>query len=75
MAILGTEPKASVMVLWASIGALIALGHLLLDSLTGAGVYFTRNRIALAHFKYDNLALNLAFIVAGILLVGVSVRH
>jgi hypothetical protein len=54
------------------IGSIIAAGHLLLDGLTEGGVYFTRRRMALAHFRYDNRPLNLGFIAAGIFLVAVS---
>jgi len=51
-----------------ALGVTIAYGHLLLDSLTQAGVYLGRRRIAIAHMSYDNSALNLAFIVSGLLL-------
>jgi hypothetical protein len=47
--------------------------HMLLDSLTERGIYVRRNgewrRFALAHFRYDNPALNLAFILTGLLMV------
>jgi hypothetical protein len=51
---------------WTVAGVLIAMGHLLLDSMTQAGVYYWRNRIALSHFKYDNLALNAGFVLVGL---------
>jgi hypothetical protein len=59
---------------WIIVGAIVAVGHLLLDSLTGAGVYFMRRRIALAHFSYDSQILNLGFIALGICLAVASLR-
>jgi hypothetical protein len=59
-------PELAVLGFWTTMGILIALGHLFLDSMTQAGVYYWRNRMAIAHFKYDNLALNAAFILAGL---------
>lgn len=55
-----------------AIGALIAFSHLLLDSVTQAGVYSLRNRVALAHFSYDNPFLNIGFALIGIGLAVVS---
>ena len=55
--------------LGAGLGVAIAYTHLLLDALTQAGVYLGRRRIAIAHMSYDNPALNLAFIVLGLLLL------
>ena len=54
---------------WVSAGILIAMGHLFLDSMTQAGIYFWRDRIAIAHFRYNNLALNAGFVSAGLLFV------
>jgi hypothetical protein len=56
--------------LGAGLGVTIAYTHLLLDALTQAGVYLGhRRRIAIAHMSYDNPALNLAFVVLGLLLL------
>ena len=71
---LGLTPAVAVIGLWTVTGAIIAYGHLLLDSMTGAGVYFTRRRIALAHFSYDNGLLNLGFILVGLCLAALSLR-
>ncbi len=56
------------MALWSLAGAVIALGHLLLDGLTQAGVYYWKRRMAIAHFSYDNPLLNAGFTVAGVVL-------
>ncbi len=58
--------------LGAGLGVIIAYSHLLLDALTQAGVYLGRRRIAIAHMSYDNPALNLAFIVLGLLLLATA---
>jgi len=58
--------------LGAGLGVTIAYAHLLLDAFTQAGVYLGRRRIAIAHMSYDNTALNLAFIVLGLLLLAVA---
>ncbi|MEM0271477.1 MAG: DUF1286 domain-containing protein [Thermoprotei archaeon] len=51
------------------LGAYASYTHLLLDSLTGGGVYTKRHRrIALAHFKYNNPALNFGVILLSIIL-------
>lgn len=55
--------------LWITMGASIAIGHLLLDSLTQAGVYLWKDRIAIAHFRYNNLVLNAGFIATGLLFI------
>jgi hypothetical protein len=52
----------------AVLGATLAYSHLLLDALTEGGVYLGRRRIALAHLRYNNLALNSAFGAIGVLL-------
>lgn len=57
---------------WTAMGALISAGHLFLDSLTQAGIYSLRRRIAIAHFRYDNLALNLGFSLLGALLLALT---
>jgi len=61
--------------LWTAAGVLIALGHLFLDSLTQAGVYRWRGRIAIAHFKYDNPILNIGFTLAGLGLIILAILH
>jgi hypothetical protein len=58
---------------WVGAGVLIAMGHLFLDSMTQAGVYFWKDRMAIAHFRYNNLALNAGFIAAGLLFVSLAV--
>jgi len=72
--LLELRPLWTVIAFWTTVGAIIAVGHLLLDSLTEAGVFLTRRRIALAHFGYNNQLLNLGFILAGIFLAIVSLR-
>lgn len=47
-------------------GALAACSHLLLDSLTEGGVFFTTKRVALAHFRSRNVLLNGVFVVLGL---------
>lgn len=60
--------ESSQLALWAVAGALIALGHLFLDSLTQAGVYCCKQRIAIAHFSYNNFLLNAGFSLLGLIL-------
>jgi len=67
--ILNLSADSSFELLGAALGVTMAYSHLLLDSLTQAGVYLGRGRIAIAHMSYDNPALNLAFIVLGLLLL------
>jgi hypothetical protein len=50
------------------LGATLAYSHLLLDALTEGGVYLGRRRIAIAHLRYNNPALNGAFAAIGVLL-------
>jgi hypothetical protein len=64
-------PSASLF--WAGAGILIAMGHLFLDSMTQAGIYFWKERIALAHFRYNNIALNAGFIALGLLFLLLAV--
>jgi hypothetical protein len=61
------------MVLWTLAGAFVAIGHLFLDSLTQAGVYYWKHRMAIAHFRYDNPALNGTFVLLGLGLVVLAV--
>jgi Protein of unknown function (DUF1286) len=65
----GSGPALYVLGFWTSMGVLISEEHLFLDSLTQAGVYSWRRRIAIAHFRYDNVALNLGFALLGALLI------
>ncbi|MDA4136883.1 MAG: DUF1286 domain-containing protein [Thaumarchaeota archaeon] len=67
-----SSPPIAVLGFWTAAGALIAMGHLLLDSMTQAGVYYWRNRIALSHFKYDNPVLNAGFILIGLGLLSLA---
>jgi hypothetical protein len=54
---------------WALMGVLVSGEHLFLDSLTQAGIYTWRGRIAIAHYRYDNAALNIGFALLGALLI------
>jgi hypothetical protein len=71
--LLNQPPNAMLVLSALGLGVLTALTHLLLDSLTEAGVYNGRRRVALAHVSYDNWILNGAFIAVGILLLAASV--
>jgi hypothetical protein len=44
----------------------VTYSHLFLDSLTQAGVFFARHRIALAHRRYDSILANSLFILLGV---------
>ena len=68
----GSVLPGGTLVPWTALGVLIAGQHLFLDSLTQAGVYSWRRRIALAHFRYDNVALNLCFSLLGALLIAAA---
>ncbi len=48
---------------------IVALAHLLLDSLTEKGVFFLDDRVALAHFRSGNSVLNGVFLVLGLAMV------
>jgi len=50
-------------------GFVSALSHLLLDSITEGGIFIFKKRIALAHFRYNNLFLNTGFSLLGMLLL------
>jgi len=65
----GPGPSLYVLGFWTSVGVLVSEEHLFLDSLTQAGVYSWKRRIAIAHFRYDNVALNLGFALLGALLI------
>jgi len=67
------NPPFAELEFWAAFGSLIAMGHLFLDSMTQAGIYYWRNRVAIAHMRYDNPALNVALILAGLALVAMAV--
>jgi hypothetical protein len=68
----GSGPAWESLALWAFMGVLVSEEHLFLDSLTEAGVYASKRRIAIAHFNYDNIALNTGFALLGVLLIAVS---
>ncbi|WP_292000320.1 DUF1286 domain-containing protein [Caldivirga sp.] len=57
----------------ALMGPVTGWSHMLLDALTENGIYVKRRgkwtRFALAHFKYNNSALNWLFIVIGVMLI------
>lgn len=54
--------------LWVSAGVSVAMGHLLLDSHSGGGLPL-EGQGSNAHFRYDNLALNVVFVATGLLLI------
>jgi len=67
---LGSPPLEAV-----KAGAAVALGglsHLALDAVTPGGVYFRGRRVRLPLFNWDSPEPNLAFTVAGVLLLGYS---
>lgn len=68
----GSDPLLAVLGFWAFMGILISEGHLFLDSLTQAGIYSWKKRIAIAHFRYDNVALNIGFALLGAVLIAVA---
>lgn len=57
----------------ALMGPVVGWSHMLLDALTENGIYVKRRgrwvRFALAHFKYNNPALNWLFIIIGVMLL------
>jgi hypothetical protein len=57
---------------WTLMGFLVSEEHLLLDSLTQAGIYSWRRRMAIAHFRYDNILLNLGFALLGAFLIAAA---
>ncbi len=67
--VLGQGMTASQALLVGGLGAVFAYSHLLLDALTEGGVYLGRRRVALAHMRYDSVALNGTFTALGVLLV------
>jgi len=66
-------PAFAVLGFWTGAGVLMSLGHLFLDSITQAGIYYWRNRVAMAHFRYNNAPLNAGFILVGLGLVVLAV--
>ena len=69
---LGSGSPWESLALWTLMGSLVSEEHLFLDSLTEAGVYALKRRIAIAHFNYDNMALNIGFALLGVLLITAS---
>jgi hypothetical protein len=53
-------------VLYLVAGAVVAFSHLFLDSMTEGGVFFTTERIAIAHFGNNNLLMNVIFAMFGL---------
>ncbi len=53
------------MLVVALIGVLAGLSHLMLDSMTENGIYIRGRRWAISHFKFNDKALNWAFMVVG----------
>lgn len=70
--VLGQAITTSQALFAGGLGIVLACSHLLLDGLTEGGVYLGRRRVALAHLRYDNMALNGAFTALGVLLVFVT---
>jgi len=66
--LLRVTPDVRLLGFSALLGVLAAYSHLLLDSLTEGGVFALRHRIAIAHFGNNNLVLNSAFSLFGIVL-------
>ena len=60
---------AGVQLAFVAAGAVVAMAHLLLDSLTERGVYLLTGRVALAHFRSDNGVVNWLAIAAGLALL------
>lgn len=60
------------------ISPLNGLSHMFLDAFTEKGIYIKRNgkweRFALAHFSYDNPAVNGLMIVVGIMMIFLAVH-
>jgi hypothetical protein len=71
----GSGPSLEPLALWTFMGALVSEEHLFLDSLTESGVYALKRRIAIAHFNYDNMALNIGFALLGVLLITVALGY
>lgn len=60
----------------ALLGIYTSYTHLLLDSLTGSGVYTNRHRrVALAHFKYNSAPVNLGIILFSLLVAYYILMH
>ena len=51
-----------------ALGVVVALAHLLLDSVTERGVYLVMGRVALARFRSGDRVLNRLFVVLGVAL-------
>jgi hypothetical protein len=49
-------------------GIIAAYSHLLLDSVTEGGVFLLKRRIALAHYRYNNVAANIMAAIFGMML-------
>lgn len=64
LGLLSPGPEAMLVVLC----VVVAYSHLLLDSMTEGGVYFTTRRIAVSHFSNGNVLLNAAFVLCGLAL-------
>ncbi len=71
--ILDLPVNSAIVLVGAELGVGVGSSHLLLDSLTEAGVYLGRRRIVIAHLKYNNPPLNAVFIGMGLLLMSVAV--
>ena len=70
--IVGLGVPLSQAIFLCGLGVVLAYSHLLLDALTEGGVFLGRRRVALAHFRYNNLILNGAFAALGVVLVFVA---
>jgi hypothetical protein len=69
---LSLGPPYALILLASFLGAVVAFSHLLPDSLTQAGVYYWKQRVAIAHWRHDNPLANLVFVILGLLLVFAS---
>jgi len=54
------------------LGALSGLSHLLLDAPIEGGIYYRGHRWALAHWRYNNAAVNGLFALLGLIMLGAA---
>jgi len=55
-----------------ALGAIAGLSHLLLDAPTEGGIYYRGRRWAIAHWRYDNAAVNGLFALLGLVMLGAA---
>lgn len=68
----GLTLPSGTLIAWTFLGVLVSEEHLFLDSLTQAGIYGWRRRIAIAHFRYDSVPLNFGFALIGAVLIAAA---